>query len=269
VRSGLALPYADAMLVVGCRFTEVMTWFYKMRVPEQLVQIDIDPGQIGVNYPAKVGIVADARTSVEALAALVPERISEWSATWPRARNAKPAKPEWFIETLRAEMPEDTVVFSDASEMALRMHTDWPAYAPRTFFYPSNYIALGWGMPAALGAAVALPDRWVVSVSGDGGFGMTCQELATAVRYQLRLIIIVHNDSAYGAIKNLQRKKHDGRYLDTDLNNPDYVKLAEAFGLPGARTANANAFRDALREARHRQGPTLIEVPDGWRSLRP
>ena len=222
------------MLAVGCRFTEVMTWFYKLQVPERLVQIDIDAGQIGVNYPAKVGIVADARTALEELLQRACRRPRASGATRGRERETPSRrKPEWFIETLRAEMPEDAVVFTDASEMALRMHTDWPAYAPRTFFYPSNYIALGWGMPAALGAAVALPDRWVVSVSGDGGFGMTCQELATAARYQLRLIAIVHNDSAYGAIKNLQRKKHDGRYLDTDLNNPDYVKLAEAFGMPG------------------------------------
>jgi acetolactate synthase-1/2/3 large subunit len=175
---------------------------------------------------------------------------------------------EWFIDTLRAELPDDAIVFTDASEMAYRMHIDYPAYLPRSFFYPSNYIALGWGFPAAVGAAVALPDRVVVSMSGDGGFVMTCQELATAVRYGLRLIAIIHNDSAYGAIKNLQRVKHDGRYRDTDLNNPDFVKLAEAFGVPAVRARSAEEYAQALREAIGRGGPGLIDVPDSWRSLR-
>jgi acetolactate synthase-1/2/3 large subunit len=82
-------------------------------------------------------------------------------------------------------------------------------------------------------------------------------------------IIVVHNDAAYGAIKNLQRKKCAGRYLDTDLNNPDYVKLAEAFGLAGRRATDAAGLREALREGLTRDAPTLIEVPDEWRSLRP
>src|SRR5262249_30642719 len=155
-----------------------------------------------------------------------------------------------------------------ASEMAYRMHTDFPAYMPRSFFYPSNYIALGWGFPAAIGAAAAfspLPTggegpgvrgpRIVVSFSGDGGFVMTCQELATAAHYQLRLIIIVHNDNAYGAIKHQQRLKFDGRFRDTDLNNPDFLALAHAFGVPARRAADQPAFADALREAIARTGP--------------
>jgi len=94
-------------------------------------------------------------------------------------------------------------------------------------------------------------------------------KLATSARYRLRQIIIIHNDSAYGAIKNLQRRKFEGRYLDTDLNNPDFVKLAEAFGLPGSRATDAGSFQQALRDALKRDGPSLIEVPDEWRSLRP
>jgi thiamine pyrophosphate-dependent acetolactate synthase large subunit-like protein len=268
VRAALALPQADAMLAVGCRFTEIMTWFHRLPVPEQLVQVDVDPGQIGMNYPVQVGIVGDAKEALAALVREISPLQSKWSERWEQARNAKPARPEWLIDTLRDELAEDGVVFADASEMGLRMHTDWPAYAPRTFFYPSNYIALGWGFPAAVGAAVALPDRPVISVSGDGGFVMTCQELATAARYQLRLIAIVHNDSAYGAIKNLQRRKHEARYLDVDLNNPDFVKLSEAYGVPGRRARNQEEFALALREALRRRGPSLIEVPDEWRSLR-
>jgi acetolactate synthase-1/2/3 large subunit len=269
VRARLVQPCTDAMLAVGCRFTEVMTGFRKMQVPQPLVQIDIDAGQIGMNYPAAVGIVADAREALRAILDRLPaEPNSDWGEVWAQARQAKRENREWLIDTLRAELPEDAVVFTDASEMAYRMHTDYPAYRPRSFFYPSNYIALGWGFPAAVGAAVALPDRVVVSLSGDGGFVMTCQELATAARYGLRLITVVHNDSAYGAIKHQQRSKYEGRYRDTDLNNPDFVKLGEAYGVPAARTRHAAEFAAALRAAIRRGGPGVIEVPDDWRYLR-
>jgi acetolactate synthase-1/2/3 large subunit len=152
--------------------------------------------------------------------------------------------------------------------MGLRLQTDWPAYRPRTFFYPSTFIALGWGFPAAIGAAIARPEVPIVSVSGDGGFVMTAQELATAVRYNLRLIAIIHNDSAYGAMKNIQKHKHGSRFLDVDLNNPDFMQLAAAYGVPSCRAGNAGEFRQSLRAALARRGPNLIEVPDGWRLLR-
>jgi acetolactate synthase-1/2/3 large subunit len=269
VRARAALPHADAMLAVGCRFTEVMTWFHTMPVPANLVQIDIDPVQVGMNHPVAVGVVADARAAVLALTDALPnERACDWGDAWAQARAAKVARPEWLIELLRAELPADAVVFTDASEMALRMHTDYPAFAPRTFFYPSNYIALGWGFPAAVGAAVGLPGRVVASVGGDGGFVMTAQELATAVRYRLKVVAVVHNDSALGAIKNLQRVKHGARFRDTDLNNPDFPQLAAAYGLPARRASDADSFRAALREAVAADGPFLIEVPDVWRSLR-
>jgi acetolactate synthase I/II/III large subunit len=269
VRARFVQPHTDVMVAVGCRFTEVMTGFRKMEVPAKLIQIDVDPTQIGVNYPTAVEIVADAQVALQAILDRLPANVrSDWGDTWAQAQRATRLRSEWFIDTLRAELPENAVVFTDASEMAYRMHTDFPAYRPRSFFYPSNYIALGWGFPAAVGAAVALPGRVVVSVSGDGGFVMTCQELATAARYGLHVIAIVHNDSAYGAIKNLQRLKHGGRYRDTDLNNPNFIQLAAAFGVPGVRVHGAEAFAAALREAIGRGGPSVIEVPDEWRSLR-
>ncbi len=268
-RSRAALPQADVMLAIGCRFTEVMTGFRKLQVPNRLIQIDVDAGQIGMNYPAEIGICADAKTAVRAILGSLPAALpTGWGQHWTTIHSARPARTEWLIDVLRAELPSDAVVFTDASEMAYRMHTDYAAYMPRSFFYPSNFIALGWGFPAAIGASVALPTRKVVSFSGDGGFVMTCQELATAARYKLNLIAIVHNDSTYGAIKNLQRIRNEGRFHDTELNNPDFVALAGAFGVPGCRATNAEELTVALREAIARTGPSLIEVPDSWRYLR-
>lgn len=270
VRGKAALDDADVMVAFGCRFTEVMTGFRTLKVPTRLIQVDIDKTQIGMNIAAEVGIVADARVAAGALADLIPDgRKSGWGNLWPQARAMAIEQPEWIIHTLRAELPENAIVFTDASEMAFRMQTDFEAYRPRTFFYPSNYIALGWGFPAALGAAVALPDRVVVSFSGDGGFLMTAQELATAVRYQLKVIAIIHNDGTYGAIKNIQMNRHGGRVVDTELNNPDFVRFADAFDVSASRAPDAGSFALALRHALHRRGPTVIEVPDHWRNLRP
>jgi thiamine pyrophosphate-dependent acetolactate synthase large subunit-like protein len=277
-RGRVATAAADVMLAVGCRFTEVMTGFRKMRVPERLIQIDIDPGQIGMNHPVEIPIVADAKEALQAILRVpTTKKNADWSDVWPQARSAKRATSEWLIDTLREELPEDAVLVTDASEMAYRMHTDYPAYMPRSFFYPSNYIALGWGFPAAIGAAVARNTAplgeggqggVVVSFSGDGGFVMTCQELATAARYRLPMIIVIHNDSAYGAIKHQQRLKYEERYRDTDLNNPDFTALAQAFGIPARRTPDAASFAEALRGAIKQEGPMLIEVPDQWRFLR-
>ena len=100
-------------------------------------------------------------------------------------------------------------VFTDACEIGYRMQSDWRSHGPRSFFYPSNYISLGWAFPAAIGAAVAVGDRPVVSVSGDGGFVMTAQELATTARYRLRVIGPGSQRFDYGAIKNIQKRNHE------------------------------------------------------------
>jgi acetolactate synthase-1/2/3 large subunit len=270
IRGRLALAQADVMIAVGCRFTEVMTDWRRMTVPKSLIQIDVDPAQIGVNYRVSQGIVADARCALSALlASLPPERRSAgWGGLWQEARAAQPAKPEWFIDALREALPGDVPVFADACEMGYRMHTDWLVHGPRRFFYPSNYITLGWAFPAAVGAAVARGGQPVVSVSGDGGFVMTAQELATATRYRLRVLALIHNDSAYGAIKNIQQRNHEARYLDTDLNNPDFIELASAYGVHAERVRSADELRVAVHAALDRDGPTVIEVPDQWRFLR-
>jgi acetolactate synthase-1/2/3 large subunit len=270
VRARVALPHADAMLAVGCRFTEVLTDWRRMPVPRQLVQIDLDPGQIGVNYPVAVGIVADAREALTMLRQklLLGPTAQGWKSIWKHAREARHPQPEWLIETLREELPKTTPVFTDACEMGYRMQADWPSYGPRRFFYPSNYIALGWAFPAALGAAVALPGQHIFSVSGDGGFLMTAQELATAVRYSLPVVVLIHNDSTYGAIKNIQQHVFRGRYIDVNLNNPDFLAFAEAFGVPARRAETPGELRAAVRHALARKGPSLIEVPDRWRFLR-
>jgi acetolactate synthase-1/2/3 large subunit len=269
-RAKSALPHADAMLAVGCRFTEVLTDWRRMPVPRRLVQIDLEADQIGINYPVAVGLVADARAGLAAIRHSLPDRPASegWGELLGSARAARHPQPEWLIDTLREELPEATPVFTDACEIGYRMHADWPSYGPRQFFYPSNYITLGWAFPAAIGAAVALSGQPAVSISGDGGFLMTAQELATAVRHHLPVIALVHNDETYGAIKNIQQHVFGGRYLDVDLTNPDFLAFAAAFGVTAHRARNPEELRVAVRSCLERGGPSLIEVPDRWRFLR-
>jgi len=267
-RARVVLGKADLMLAVGCRFTEVLTASGTMPVPKILIQIDIQSAQIGRNYPVAVGIEGDARIALTAILAGISPRKSEWRGAWERARGAAQLKSEWIIDTLREQIPESAIVFADACEMGLRMQTDFPAYAPRTFFYPSNYATLGWGLAAAIGGAIGQPDGWTICVCGDGGFMMAVQELSTAVRYRLKLITVIHNDSAFGAIKAIQRRKHESRFIDSDLNNPDFAKFADSFGVAFYRAESPETFTEALERALRVDGPSLIEIPDTWRSLR-
>lgn len=267
-RARMALMRADLLIAIGCRFTEMFTASGSVPIPERLIQIDVDPEQIGTNFPVDLALVGDARSTLQAILAELPPQDTAWQQVWQRGRSAPQLKSEWLIDTLRAELPEGSVVFADSSEMGLRMQTDFLAYGPRTFFYPSNYATLGWGFPASLGGAFAATDRSTVCVCGDGGFLMSVQELATAARYHLRVITVVHNDSTYGAIKLLQRNQHDRRYADTDLNNPDFVKLGKSFGIPSCAVGNSQDFTMALQQAFRCEGPSLIEIREEWRSLR-
>ena len=267
-RAAHVLPHADVMLAVGCRFTEVMTDWRRMTIPRKLIQVDLDPEQIGMNYPVSVGLVADARLAVEAICDALPAACSRggWGTLWDVARAMRPPRPEWMIDALREALPGDVPVFTDACEIGYRMHADWSSHGPRRFFYPSNYITLGWAFPAAVGAAVGLEGRPVVSVSGDGGFLMTAQELATAARYRLPVIALVHNDSTYGAIKNIQDRVHEGRYLDVELNNPDFLALAAAYQVPAqgvwpGRVANGDSGSTRARRPVGDRGPGSLAVP--------
>jgi acetolactate synthase-1/2/3 large subunit len=120
-------------------------------------------------------------------------------------------------------------------------------------------------MPAAIGAKVGLGDAPVAAVVGDGGFQFTMQELATAIQFRLGIPIIIFNDSTYSAVKDEQKRSRGGRYAAVDLVNPDYVKLAEAYGIPGVRVERPEELATAIREALTRDQPTIIDVPiDGW-----
>ena len=139
----------------------------------------------------------------------------------------------------------------------------FPVYRPRSFLSSGYQGTLGAGFPSALGAKVAYPDTPVLSVNGDGGFMFNVQELASAVQHGIDVVTVVFNDNAYGNVKRMQEDDYDGRVIASELRNPDFMQLAESFGVSGARAETPERLREELEKAFGRSGPSLIEVPIG------
>jgi acetolactate synthase-1/2/3 large subunit len=253
------LAEADGLLAIGCRFTQVTTGTWELRPPAALAQIDIDQAEIGRHYPVTCGVRGDARRTLEALlAALPPEPRRPWTSV-PRPEPLRLAGMD-FVGALRRALPRETIVAADVTRLAYQMLVGFPVYAPRTFLHPAAAVAMGYALPAALGAKAARPERPVVAVMGDGGFQMTGMELATAVQEKLPVIVVVVNDGALTLIKALQQRRYGGRFLGVDLRNPDFGLFARAFGVRHWAVDSDGGLEVALREAVDVGEPSLVEV---------
>ncbi|EPJ76774.1 thiamine pyrophosphate protein [Pseudomonas sp. CFII64] len=265
------LRQADMLIVIGARLNEITTQNYAaVSVGQRILQIDIDDRMLGKAYPIEQGIVADAN---QALEALLEHTFAVPSEGWAQSRRAvyedvtrlivEPHEDyvdNWqIIRELRAQLPDDAILTNDAGNFAGWMHTFFSFRQTNTYVGAASG-AMGYGMPAALGVQLAHPDKTVVSLSGDGGLMMTIQELETAVRLKLPIIALVFNNNMYGSIRMHQEKAHPGRVIGSDLGNPDFVLLAQAFGAQGLRVTNDAAFANALRVALAASGPVLIEI---------
>jgi len=259
---------ADAVLAIGCRFTQLATGDWTLRMPENLIQIDIDETEISKNYPAKVGIAADAKVALKQLLRELRNSIcaKPERGNWEAVKSQIPEQERWImpgwdiVPTLRKVLSRDAIVAADITRIGYMMLANFGVYLPRTFLHSTAFIAMGHGFPAALGAKVAYPNRQVVSVSGDGGFMMTAQELATAVQHNINVVAIVINDNCLNAIKAIQDRSYGGRHIAIHLRNPDFVRFAESFGAIGLRVEKPEEFQNALVKALDADAPVLIEV---------
>ena len=257
-------PHFDAILAVGTRMANP-AWLGGQRI----VQIDIDEAELGRNYENTFGIHGDARLSLESLHSnlvqMKPARESrapEFDALRQRRANSaiRVEPQESVTSTIREVMPDDGILISGMTQVGYYSRAFFPVYEPRTFLTSSYAGNLGYAYPVALGAKVAQPDKAVVAVSGDGGFLFNSQELATAVQYGINAVVIVFNDNAYGNVLRDQVNRFEGRVYGAALHNPDFVKLAEAYGARGVRV-EPDKLGPALEEALAVDAPTLIEVP--------
>ena len=263
-------PQADVVLAVGTRFTLPMTGPWSLSPPQALVQIDVDPEEVGRSYPAQVGLVGDARLTLAALRERLQDaqHASSWTREEFRAARLQTEQEVHeltsfqlpILKALREEMDRDAVLVSGVTNVAYWANLAYPVYEPDTYLTSSYFATLGFAFPTALGAKVARPERQVVALTGDGGFLYDVGELATAVQHGINVVVVVFNDNAFGASLNDQQTRYEGRVIGTRLHNPDFVKLAEAFGAVGMR-AQPEEFRPALRQAMDAQRPVLLEVP--------
>jgi len=265
------LASADVVLAVGCRFAHRSTKGLLLNLtfaPEQaLIHMDIDPRVLGLLFPPRLGIVGDAKDGLRRLlAGFGAGRAADgWDHHWRTtlrgaASELYSEETARLIKVLRDALPDDAIVVCDQTGINYWMEWHFPVLAPRTFLYPVGSATLGYGVPAAIGAKIAKPERPIVAVVGDGGFMYSVNELATAVKYRLPVVFLVMNDDRYGAIKYLQEALFAGRWGEADLTNPDFPALARAFGARGERVTLAT-LPAALSRGFAAEGPTVLELP--------
>jgi acetolactate synthase-1/2/3 large subunit len=266
-------PTTDLMIGIGTRLElPTMTrWPYR---PDGLksIRIDIDPTEMR-RYVPDTAVVADAKAGTADLVAAVKKagysktsgrRATIREATAAAHQEIQKVQPQMaYLNILREVLPPNAIVTDELSQVGFASWYGFPIYEPRTFISSGYQGTLGSGFPTALGAKVAHPDRPVVAITGDGGFMFAVQELSTAVQFKIGVVTLIFNNNAYGNVRRDQRERFDGRVVASDLVNPDFVKLAESFGVGAARVTSPDHFRLALEKALADGGPYVIaiEVP--------
>ena len=266
---------ADVLLVVGSRFMNRMAPLPQWTSPStQFIYLNVEAEAAAP--PRKPGLLvqADAVLGLDALEAAVTARqasrapLVQAARQWARQQFAEVQPQLAYVQALRNAIPEDGVLVNELTQVGYLATVAYPVYRPQTLITPGYQGTLGFGFPTALGVAAALPDRAVVCITGDGGFGWGLAELATARRYALNLVVVVFNDGHFGNVRLLQQQTF-GHTVGVELCNPDFGKLADAFGVPSERVDSPAGLQAALRSALARRGPALIEVavgqmPSAW-----
>jgi acetolactate synthase-1/2/3 large subunit len=291
----------DVLIAIGTRaempymrWTGMMSLVDRPQAPPHLIRIDIDPVEMRRLVP-HAGIVADADVGARALLAAVrrlrgrdsASRTDADTRSEARARIAAAktdARAEYekvqpqiaYLDVIREVLPRGGIFVTELSQTGFASYFGYPVIAPRTYISEGYQGTLGFGFPTALGVKVAHPATPVVSITGDGGFMFAVQELATAKQYGIGLVTLVFNNASYGNVLRDQRTAFGNRVIGAALDNPDFMLLAQAFGVEGHRVASPPALKRVLRKALQAPGPVLIEVqvPQGsevspWEFIHP
>jgi len=282
---------ADILLAIGCRFADLTTSSYKKGTsfsipPTKLIHIDIDPGEIGKNYPVELGIVGDAKQVLQQLIEglkdaskplqredyvaeirrLKEEWFQEMKELWESSRI--PITMARFLKELREFFPRDGILLTSAGHSQMQVLQEFAFYYPKTLITSGGFSTMGFTVPAALGVKLAAGERPVIGVLGDGDFLMTVQELATAVQYDIPVVYAVLNNMAWLSIRDIQFDTYGKeRGLATEFFNkkgelcsPDFAAIARAFGAYGERIQKGEEVKPALERAFASGKPAVIEV---------
>ena len=269
VRDALRLYFedCDVTLAVGTRFASAESPKY-----QKVIQIDIDDEEVGRNHANTLGIVGDARLALGQLLEGLrksgparPSRKEECEALRSERYDAanQPQPLGAFVSGIREALPDDSIIVSGMTQVGYHSRAYFPVLKPRTYITSSYYGNLGFAYPTALGAKVARPEVPVVALCGDGGFLFNSQEMATAAQFGINVVAVVFNDGAFGNVLRDQRTAFKGRVIGSELQNPDFMKLADAFGIKGMKAEGPEELKAALKQAIGMDTPVLIEVPLG------
>ena len=285
---------ADVVMSVGCRFTDWSASSYAKGAsfsipPGKLIHIDLDHHEIGKNYPTEVGIVADAKATLEAMLALISETQAakalarrekfigdvmrakaEWEAMLAPRRDSRetPFTSQRPLGALRKVMDRDGIVVVGSGNTQGAVKQTFPVYHPRTHLTSGSFSPMGWAVPAAMGAKLAMPDRQVVAIVGDGDFMMSLPELGTAVMNNIPVVFMVQNNQGYMSIRGGQRK-FMGRHVASEFNfhkgngqpySANISEVARNFGVESWKVTSDDQLESSLKAALDCGGPALVEV---------
>jgi acetolactate synthase I/II/III large subunit len=278
----LASTDADLLVVLGCRLSQQTTGGFSFPGRGQgFIQIDADEQNIGQNARPETAIVADARLALLAALEEAAPQANAGRASWigelhsaqkqfciPKQRPTRRVSMERVMADLRASLPHDAITTTDAGSFG-----QWPQRYLE-FEHPNSYASptlgcMGPGVPSAVAAKLAHPERLVVAHAGDGGFLMTGQEMATAKQFGAKIITIVYNNDGYNSIRMHQEAQYPGRQYGTALENPDFAKLGEAYGALGLKVTRDEEFLPALKKAMAADRSALIEVLTDYEYVTP
>lgn len=280
---------ADWIVGLGTRFAEAdcSSWEAEYTFnfpPTQLIHIDIDPSEIGRNYPVAIGAVADLKSALKALLRVAkklcpagvkrPALLAEMADNrrefvasnkqWSES-NDFPMAPQRILADLRAVLPRDAIICTDVGWNKNGLAQQYPVYEPGSVFTPGGFATMGFGSPAAMGAKVALPDRVVVALVGDGGFGQNPAALATAFESDIAVIWVIMNNHAFGTIAGLELAHYGTTFgtvfeKDGESFSPDFAAIARAYGVEGITVESAAGLKPALERAIALNKPVVIDV---------
>lgn len=260
---------ADTIVALGTRLSEVTTKDYTLfKDHHSLIHVDIDEATLGKVYSPDIGIVADLSEAIELLLPL--EIIPSWQE-WASEKRAAYEKEsfleldessainEQVIAVLQKMLPENALLTNDAGNFVSWLHQYYAFTKPHTYVGPTSG-AMGYGLPSAIGAKLAYPEKTVVALAGDGGFMMTANELETAVRYHIPIIAIVFNNNMYGTIRMHQEMHYPEKVIGTDLGDVSFEKMAKSVGAAGYTVRTIEEFQQAFQKAKEANSVSVIEI---------
>lgn len=267
-----SIQQADLLINIGARFDDRVTGRLDGFAPKaKIAHIDIDPAEIGKNVKTEIPIVGDVKTVLEMLNPLVgrADKADAWRADIAKSKQENPykykdsdtvLKPQWVIELLNDTTHGEAIVTTDVGQHQMWAAQYYKFNQPRSWITSGGLGTMGFGFPSAIGAQMAHPDRLVISINGDGGMQMCAQELAICAINKIPVKIVVINNQVLGMVRQWQELIYENRYSHIDLaGSPDFVKLAEAYGVKGLRATNKDEAKQAWQEALDTPGPVLVE----------